>query len=207
LVFVGLLLGIGATSPAVAQTNYPLSSTIELRDANGNLITSTTPTCPEDGVTVHSTGWLATSAVHATFHSDPVDLGNHPADAAGVVDFTFRVANVEAGMHTLRLEGFGADGQPRVVEASILCQCNPKPVPPVAVLGQTLNNLPATGGQGFFARTGFDGLKLLAVALDLVLIGLVLRLAQSGALHRGRTRQSAGGWLSTSSSGRSLGSR
>jgi hypothetical protein len=204
--FAVLVCAVGASSPVMAQTNYPLGSAIELRDANGNLITSTTPTCPEDGINVHSTGWLATSSVHATFHSDPVDLGNHAADANGVVDFFFRVSQVENGMHTLRLEGLGANGQPRVIEAAILCECKPSPSAPSAVLGQTLDNVAGSAGtttsrgvSGFFAKTGLDVTTLLAVALDLVLIGIVLRLAQ--------TRQSVGGWLSTSSSARSRGSQ
>ena len=33
-----------------------------------------------------------------------------------------------AGMHTLRLEGTGGDGRPRVVEAGILCECKRSPV-------------------------------------------------------------------------------
>lgn len=172
---------VGLAGTAAAQTNYPLSSVLELRDANGNLINETTPTCPEEGVTVYSTGWLANSAVHATFHSDPVDLGSHPVDGAGLLNFTFRVASVSNGVHTLILEGFGADGSPRTVQASILCQCK-QPTAPVAVLGNTLNATGATGGtagQSFFGKTGLNATSLLAVALDLILIGLVLRLALS----------------------------
>ena len=192
---------VGSARAAAAQTNYPVSSVIELRDANGNLINETTPTCPEDGVAVYSTGWLPNSAVHATFHSDPINLGSHSVDGAGVLRFTFRVTAVTNGVHTLILDGFGADGAPRTVQASILCQCN-QPTTPVAVLGNTLS---ATGapraaaGQGFFGKTGLDVRSLLAVAIDLLLIGLVLRLAY--------TRQSGRGWLSTSSLARSLGSR
>ena len=194
---------MGLAGSAAAQTNYPLSSVLELRDANGNLINETTPTCPEDGVTVYSTGWLANSAVHATFHSDPVDLGSHSVDSAGVLQFTFRVASVTNGVHTLILDGFGADGAPRTVQASILCQCK-QPTTPVAVLGNTVSATGATSGtsaasgQGFFGKTGLDVSSLLAVAVDLILIGLVLRLAH--------TRQSRRGWLSTSLSERSLGS-
>ncbi|HVV37807.1 MAG TPA: hypothetical protein VHC63_14455 [Acidimicrobiales bacterium] len=175
-------------TPAAAQTNYPLTSSIELRDANGNLVTSTTPTCPRDGITVHSTGWLPLSSVHATFHSDPVDLGSHPVDANGNLDFTFRVPNVENGLHTLILEGVGADGQPRTVQASIVCNCNPTTTPTVAVLGQTLD---ATGGSSgassatgsstngsVFATTGADIAGLLAIAVDLILVGVVLRLVK-----------------------------
>ena len=192
LIVAGLLFALGVQSPVLAQTNYPASSSIELRDANGNLITSTTPTCPADGINVHSTGWLANSAVHATFHSDPVDLGSHLVAANGNLDFFFRVENVEAGMHTLRLEGFGADGHTRVVEASILCQCNPNPAAPSAVLGQTLDNVAgsarglttARAPSGFFAKTGLDATTLLAVALDLILIGVVLELAKSRRLVR-----------------------
>lgn len=192
LVLVGLFVIVAATGPAAAQTNYPAASTIELRDANGNLIDSTTPTCPEDGINVHATGWLANSSVHATFHSDPVDLGAHPANASGAVDFFFRVSNVVPGMHTLRLEGLGADNQPRVVEASILCQCNPKPAQPVAVLGQSQNNVAGSAGtargapSGFFATTGLDVTTLLAVGIDLLLIGAVLHLARTGTFSQRR---------------------
>ncbi|HVT77507.1 MAG TPA: hypothetical protein VHD87_10790 [Acidimicrobiales bacterium] len=164
-----------------------MASSIELRDANGNLVTSTTPTCPRDGITVHSTGWLPLSSVHATFHSDPVDLGSHPVDANGNLDFTFRVPNAENGLHTLILEGIGADGQPRTVEASVLCNCSSPTTPTVAVLGQTLD---ATGGSSatsatgsstngsVFAKTGADIAGALAIAVDLILVGLVLRLVK-----------------------------
>jgi hypothetical protein len=179
---VGLLFVIGAAGPAMAQTTYPVASAIELRDANGNLINSTTPTCPKDGISVHATGWLANSVVHATFHSDPVDLGPHAVDAAGALDFMFRVENVDPGMHTLHLEGTGADGQPRVIEASILCQCTAPPAQPSAVLGETLasrsGDTAARSGNGIFAKTGLDVNTILAIAVDLVLVGVVLQLAR-----------------------------
>jgi hypothetical protein len=175
---------------AYAQQNYPLEGTLELRDKNGVLIDEFHSVCPAEGVTVHATGWRGNSSVHASFHSDPVDLGDYVADAAGVLDFTFRVADVEAGIHTLKLAGTGANGQARNVEASMLCEC-PTPASgsaPLAVAGSALDAPSAfgkvDGGSGAFGKTGNDALTLAVIALDLVVVGWVLRLA---AQRRRRT--------------------
>ena len=185
-----LLLTVVSARPAFAQT-YPAQATFEIRDANGNLITSTTGVCPGDGLFVHSTGWLGNSDAQVTFHSDPVNIGTFRANSSGVLDFSFRVPNVENGMHTLKVSGTGADGKPRVVEASILCNCTqPANGQPTAVLGSTLDAFgktggsSSTGGGGAFAKTGADALKILFVAVDLVLVGFVLRMAVA------RSRQS-----------------
>lgn len=192
---------VGTSAAAHAQTNYPMTTTLELRDSNGRLITAGDSICPEDGVSVYSNGWAGNADVSATFHSDPVDLGRHPTDAGGVLQFSFRVADVATGMHTLRLEGTGADGQPRVVEAGILCECKRSPVPgdgttgagngggngAAAVLGQTVERsggVGSTGGALAYAKTGSNPRLLLSVGFDLLVVGYALR--RSTCLSRAR---------------------
>ncbi len=192
---------VGTSAAAHAQTNYPMTTTLELRDSNGRLITAGESICPEDGVSVYSNGWAGSGDVSATFHSDPVDLGRHPTDGQGVLEFTFRVAEVTAGMHTLRLEGTGGDGRPRVVEAGILCECKRSPVSggsttgggngggngAAAVLGQTVNRSGGVGGTGgalAYAVTGFNPRLLLSVGFDLLVVGYALR--RSTSLSRAR---------------------
>jgi hypothetical protein len=187
LVFLGGLLLLGGAGSASAQTNYPLEASIELRDANGRLLDANTQTCPADGISVRSTGWAGNAAIHATFHSDPVDLGQYGTDAQGVSTFTFRVANVVNGVHTLQLDGTGANGQPRHVEAAILCNCDQVGNGGgngAAVLGKTLD-APAGGGS-VYALTGTNAGTLAMIAFTLLAIGAALRLSTS----RSRVRPS-----------------
>lgn len=192
LVFLGGLWFLSGLGSASAQTNYPVEATIELRDSNGQLLDAFTSVCPADGVSVMATGWSANSNVHGTFHSDPVDVGFHPTDAQGVVRFTFRVADVQSGLHTLRLEGTGANGQPRAVEASMVCKC---PQPPISgpvvtsgggsgagtsVLGRTTDRgaVNSNNGNLAFATTGANLRTLLWIGVDLLIVGYVIRVAQ-----------------------------
>jgi hypothetical protein len=124
LVFLGgIWLGTGRS--AVAQTNYPLQPVIEVRDHQGNLVTAAHSACPRDGITVFSNGWKNLTDVDVTFHSDPVHIGTYKADDAGAVQFMFHLDDVENGLHTVRLEGTGANGAPRTVEAVVNCNCTP----------------------------------------------------------------------------------
>jgi hypothetical protein len=176
LLFLALALAAGVAAPAGAQ-NYPVEVNIEIRDASGNLVTATTPTCPEDALGVRSNGWLPTSDVVAKFFSTVHELGTFRSNGTGLVDFVFRVPQVENGLHTLQLTGTGQNGQPRTVEATILCECRrATDGTPSAVLGRAEDLGVARGGT--FARTGVDTVTLLVIAFDLLAIGLTLRLAQ-----------------------------
>jgi hypothetical protein len=192
-VLVALLsasFGTMLVAPAAMAQTYPLADTLELRDSNGRLLDSTTPTCPADGVGVRSTGWSPNSVVQGEFFSTRYDLGKHPVDSDGVLSFTFRVEGVENGMHTLRLTGTGAKGQPRVVEASILCQCKTPGEQPSAVLGSSLDRVAgsvgtnAGNGSGAFGKTGVDAAQLAAIGFGLLTVGLTLTLARRRLLAR-----------------------
>ena len=127
-VFLGGLWVLGGVTAATAQVNYPLSPTIELFDSNGNAVNAIRGVCPADGIAVASSGWKPDSNIDATFRSDPVSIGTHRTDAGGVVRFLFRLAEVPNGIHTVQLDGTGTDGQPRMVQAAVLCDCEKPPV-------------------------------------------------------------------------------
>ncbi len=173
---VATLFVMTGARAAVAQ-NYPVRANIELRDSQGNLVDSTHPVCPADGISLVSTGWLSGSNVKGTFYSDPVDIGTHAADSSGLVSFTFRVFNVVTGLHTVRLEGAGANGNPRVAEAQVLCDCADPNNVQHAVAGKTIDNVPGIAAAGTFARTGIDTMAWIAIAFDLMLVGIVLLMA------------------------------
>jgi hypothetical protein len=187
-----------AAGPALAQTNYPAEITIELRDSQGRLLSASTPACPAEGIDVHSTGWLGDSDNHGTFHSDPVDLGTHKVNSAGVLDFRFHVNNVVNGIHTVELKGTGANGQPRTVEASILCECKPAATPPLAVAGSSLSfgktddGSTVVAGKTAFGKTGSDAMKLVVIALDLLAVGLALTIAARKARAARLQQRTAG---------------
>ncbi len=122
---------------ARAQTNYPANATIEVRDANGNIITTDVAVQPGDPMQIFSTGWQPGATITFTFFSDPIILGYDVADARGEVDATFPVPDVEPGMHTLRLTGFGANGQQRAVDYPIRVAARP-----------AATNPPGAGGAG-----------------------------------------------------------
>jgi hypothetical protein len=182
LLMIAATLAFGGV--ARAQTNYPTEATIEVRDENGNLV-GEAGVFVGDPLTVFSTGWAINVQIQATWFSDPVDLGKHPTNDKGELRFTFTVPDVPPipGIHTLRLEGTGANGQFRRVDVAI--KVNPRPgsgttttipggggVTPT-VLGSTLDN--NNGGSGsafaktgaFLARSAYVGFALLAVGAAL----------------------------------------
>jgi hypothetical protein len=118
LLVVGALLMLGGV--ARAQTNYPTNATIEIRDENGRLV-GEAGVQTGDPLSVYSTGWAPLIDVQATWFSDPIDLGKHKTDKDGVLRFTFEVPDAPPipGIHTLRLEGLGANGQFRRVDSAI----------------------------------------------------------------------------------------
>jgi hypothetical protein len=170
---------------ARAQTNYPIHIGIEVRDANGNLITADTGLHVGDIMNIVSDGWFADSDVTFTFFSDPILLGVRKADAQGIVRAQFAVPNVEPGMHTLRLTGTGADGKPRTVDFPI------KVIGDSVVAGKTLDNVTggATGsatGSSAFGKTGAaHAREIAAIGFALFAVGaaLVLAVRRTRASH------------------------
>ena len=188
LLFAGLMLASLGTSVAHPQT-YPAQASIEVRDANGNLVTADTGLHVGDPMHIFSTGWMPGSTVSFTFLSEPILLGTQIADSKGEVRAVYLVPNVEPGMHTLRLTGIGADGKARTVDYPI------RVLPNTAVAGATQDNPGAAAGNvangftgsgvtngsangsGSFGKTGADhirelvagGIALLAVGAALVL--------------------------------------
>lgn len=160
--------------PTTTVNPYPVNSTFEVRDANGNLIDGTHGLHVGDMMNIVSAGWQPGSAVAFDFFSTAIHLGDVKADTGGVVRASYAVPQVEPGMHTLRLTGTGKDGQPRVVEYPILVIGN------TAVLGRTLTNATGSGSSnaGFFGKTGLDhAMNIAGIGLALLAVGLVLTLA------------------------------
>ncbi len=112
LLFAAFLLMATGASVAQAQT-YPVNATFEVRDANGNLITTDVGLYPGDPFSIVAGGWMVGTTVTVTFHSEPILLGTLVADAQGFVRATYRVPEVPPGIHTVRLQGTGTDGKPR----------------------------------------------------------------------------------------------
>jgi len=108
-----------ATGAARAQTNYPATATLVIRDSNG--LTIEGGVFVDDPLTVRSTGWGNLVNVQAEYLSEVVQLGTFKSDANGVLTFVFKVPNAEPvpGTHTLRLIGNGANGQLRSQEGAI----------------------------------------------------------------------------------------
>jgi hypothetical protein len=118
--------------------------------------------------------WAPDSSVAATFNSDPVDLGTLTADAEGVVEGTFQVPSVEAGVHTVVLEGTGADQEPRTLEVAFTITAASStttvPLTPPATPGGA-----ATGGAGGpLAFTGTGARDLASIAVLVLAVGLHL---------------------------------
>jgi hypothetical protein len=155
---------------------YPAKSSTVVRDANGNIVDGTHGLHVGDPMHIESDGWLAGTPVAFDFFSTVIHLGDVNADSAGVVRATFLVPRVEPGMHTLRLSGLGADGQPRVVDYPILVLADSQ------VLGQSVNNTTggarSVGGSSVFGKTGLaHALDIAGVGVALLAVGLVLTLA------------------------------
>ncbi len=105
-------------------------------------------------------GFAPGSTGTAVLYSDPVVLGRATADGAGRITLTVTVpSSTPAGVHTLQLQGVGADGRPRVLSSS----------------------LRVTAPAGGIPRTGSDAQDLLLVALALLGAGM---LAEGTRLRR-----------------------
>ncbi|MEY2427076.1 MAG: hypothetical protein QOI61_2648 [Actinomycetota bacterium] len=171
-----LLLSVGA-SAAQAQT-YPVNSTFEVRDANGNLITTDVGLYPGDPFTVTAGGWMPGTTVTVTFHSDPILLGTLVADAQGNVRGDYRVPEVPPGIHIVRLEGTGADGKPRTLEWAMRVLAR-------AVVAGSSIDAPGTNGavggtasgSSAFGKTGIDAQNIAAFGFALLAVGAALVVA------------------------------
>lgn len=189
LVVVGALML--SASVATAQTNYPPTATIEVRDENGQLVTEA-GVFVDDPLNVFSTGWAVQVEIQATWFSDPIDLGKHKTDNKGELRFTFPVPDAPPvpGMHTLRLEGTGANGQFRRVDVAI--KVNPRSGSTTTttlaggsgsnnngsnVLGKTVTNTGGSTGGSAFAKTGAFLARTAYVGFALLAIGAALFLA------------------------------
>ena len=155
----------GGIAPAAnAQTNYPVEPTCELR-ADGHVVNATVGVEPGEQVTAPCTRWAPNSVVQITFFSTPIDLGRHQTDSQGILHFSFTAPNVEPGVHTVRFEGTGANGQPRVVNL------------PLRILGSEATGAPA-GDASRFAKTGPSHLKeMLEIGFALLAAGIALVIA------------------------------
>lgn len=150
--FVVLILGaalLTLSGVARAQSNYPTTTTIEIRDENGNLLTAKGSTVG-DPLSVFSDGWAVEVDVQATWFSDPIDLGKHKTDKKGELRFTFDTPDAPPvpGVHTLRLEGTGANGEFRRVDAAV--RVEPKG-------GTTTTTTPGNNGNGNGNGQGGNG--------------------------------------------------
>jgi hypothetical protein len=177
LLFAALLLLVTGASVAHAQ-NYPVTATFELRDGNGNLITTDVGLYPGDPFTVIANGWLPGTVVTFTFHSDPILLGTQIADAQGFVRANFLVPQVPPGIHIVRLQGTGADGKPRSVEGPMRVLAR------TSVAGSSVDAPSAAGGatrsgtgSSVFGNTGLNAQELAALGFALLAVGAALVLA------------------------------
>ncbi len=148
--FVVLILGaalLTLSGVARAQSNYPTTTTIEIRDENGNLLTAKGSTVG-DPLSVFSDGWAVEVDVQATWFSDPIDLGKHKTDKKGELRFTFDTPDAPPvpGVHTLRLEGTGANGEFRRVDAAV--RVEPKGGTTTTTAGNNGNGNGNGNGQG-----------------------------------------------------------
>ncbi len=173
LAIVVAALVMGATGIAHAQTNYPATATLELRDEQGGTIED--GVCVNAIVRVRANGWASSTDVKAEYFSEAVQLGTYKSDATGEVNFQFRVPNAPPvpGTHTFRLSGTGANGQPRTVEAAIRCLgfCDQ---PNGGVGGSGAGR---TNSGSVFGKTGSELLPFLQVGLALFAVGAVLAMA------------------------------
>lgn len=196
--FTVLCLGLSA-NVAHAQTNYPVDARLEIRDENGNILDLSAGVFVGDDVVVFSSGWFpipqtpppppnVLTVVAYTFFSDPIDLGTSPVNDKGETTFRFKIPDVEPGMHTLRLDGTGANGQPRRLEVPVKVLQRGTPLTPT-IPGSgggstnTGNNstqvLGKTSDSGLaFAKTGLDHLlQIVQIGLALFAAGAVIVLA------------------------------
>lgn len=178
LLFVAFLfMGTGG-AVAQAQT-YPVHATFEVRDANGNLITTDVGLYPGDPFSVVAGGWTVGTTVTVTFHSEPILLGALIADADGFVRATYRVPEVPPGIHTVRLQGTGTDGKPRTLEWAMRVLARPAAAGTPG--GASTNAARSAGSSGSrssaFGKTGLDAQEIAAFGFALFAVGAALVMA------------------------------
>jgi hypothetical protein len=107
--------------------------------SSGAAVLSTTQAAPGDDVTVSGEGFQAGETIDGTLFSDPVDLGRTTADDDGTGALTFTVPDVEAGTHTVQLEGAESG---RIVTATLTITGTTDDAP---TGGESGSRLPTTG--------------------------------------------------------------
>jgi hypothetical protein len=182
LLLVGALAALvlpSFSSVAGAQSNYPLTNTIIVTDADGHVVSGTDAVVVGQPLTVTADGWLPSTDVTMTFdcgRGAPIALGTFAANEVGVVREHFNVPLSE-GHCGLHLSGLGTNGNPRAVEAPILV----KGAAVTRVAGATRDATPAGAVAAehgsAFARTGANLWTLLAFAFALFSVGATLVLA------------------------------
>lgn len=111
VVVIGLFLLAMMTMPALAQ-DYP-------PDAPSVAVSDTTVVAGET-ITVSSSGWLPGSDVTVTFLTTSEVLGTAEVGADGAFQTRVTIpSDASPGVHTLRVTGTGADGEPASVDIRI----------------------------------------------------------------------------------------
>jgi len=121
------------------------------------------------GDTLHITGanFNAGDELDIVLHSDPVVVGHVTVDADGAFEFDFVVPDLEAGNHTITVEG----------STNEVC-----PVDPLEIV---INGVGPTEPGGN-ANTGVDSLTAILVAGALIGAGLLLATSGRRRGHSGR---------------------
>lgn len=191
LVAVGAALVFSHSSPAQAQTNYPLEATIVVRDANGKVITAADGIVVGQPLTVTANGWFPGTSVALSFVCDDggvFQLGASNAGATGEVVQAFKVPVGAIGFCSLRLDGTGSNGNPRSVEAALRVVTTAVAGAAVGADGGTAPgaaaNLGAAADARPLAKTGVDVWGLVAIGLSAIAVGLALALAMRRSSSR-----------------------
>jgi hypothetical protein len=132
---------------------------------------------PGGTIQVTSKGWMPDDNVTAVIHSDPVNLGTVQASAVGALSGSFTVpSSMALGAHTFELSGIGADGEDRVVTASLTVAAETSGGGSSTGGGSTSSGSDAGGAvQGSaLSRTGFNLQPFASLAAVSLLIGAVL---------------------------------
>jgi LPXTG-motif cell wall-anchored protein len=102
-------------------------------------------------------GFLPGTLVHVWLFSDPIYLGSLLVAADGTYSGPVDLFGVEAGLHTLQVNGISFDGKERTANLGVV----------VRALGEPGGRLPATGSSG---TSSMVLLAVLMTALGLVLV-------------------------------------
>lgn len=159
--------------PPKPPKNYPAHKSTEVRHQNGGLVGAAGVAVLEQ-LTGVSTGWAARVPVRTNWFSDPIDLGSYLTDDAGDLRFTFDVPDAPPvpGVHTLRLEGTGANGQFRRVDLAI--KVNAAGGVASALAAGSANSTLGRASGSSFAKTGAFVANSAYVGFALLMVGIAL---------------------------------